>query len=184
MENTINGKVMVGFDVKALKEAIDKINIAQGVVAKMVLGRDPSFISNSCTRGTMNKDDLKKLCEFLSLEYDKIIIKPEPKKEEPKSEHPATSIAHGQAVDTLIIGLNSLYEIEKQNNKLMQDILKELQINNTKTNRLENALGQIVSHTLVIRDTMNNSVVSYLRDTKSGVAVITGRMKDLLNKFK
>lgn len=183
MENTINGKVMVEFNVKMCKEAMDKINIAQGVVSKMVLGRDPSFISNSCARGTMNKDDLKKLCEFLSIEYN-TIIKPEPKKEEPKSEHLATSIAHGQAVDTLIIGLNSLYELEKQNNKLMQDILKELQVNNTKTNRLENALGQIVSNTLVIRDTMNNSIVNYLRDTKSGVAVISGRTKELLGKFK
>lgn len=174
-------KVMVVFDVSTIKAAISKSSISQKVITKMVLNRDPSFLSNSYTRGTMNKEDLKKLCEFLSLDYDSVVVA---QAETTPAKDKTTAIAHGQSIDTLIVGLNAIYEIEKENNKLLTDLLQELKVSNTKAGRFENIMGQVHSNILIMKESMSKDMIPYIRDTKTATATMSGRMKELLSKFK
>lgn len=176
MEVTNSGKVMVAFDVATVKEAINKSGISQKVITKMVLNRDPSFLSNSYTRGTMNQPDLKKLCEFLSLDYSVVATAEVSNDVKPS--------VHNQSVDTLIVGLNSIIELEKANNALLTELLQELKVSNTKASRFENIMGQVHSNILILKESMGKDVVPYLRDTKTATATISGRMKELLGKFK
>ena len=84
-------------------------------------------------------------------------------------------------LDTLILGLNQLYEMQKLQNEGVNNLLEQIKITNTKINRLENALGQIVNHSIAIKDPLTNQHNS-IRDIKSSTATINGRVRDILNQ--
>ncbi len=175
--------IVTRFDAEALNNAITKSGISRKNIATMVLKRDQSYISNACKKGTINPSDLRKLCEFLSLDYNMVVIMEKPKAEVVPTKEKAQA-ADNKLLETLIISLNSLLETEKQNQKLLGEILQEVKVNNTKTNRLENAMGQMVSSTLVVKEAVTGDLMNYVRDTKSSTATISGRVKDLLNELK
>lgn len=175
---TVTEKV-TRFDAKKVDDALRAMKLGKNKLSTLVLGRDASYMSGAITSGKCNKDDLKKVCEFLSLDYDSIIITDN---EIPKTENPKTP-KEVVNFDALIIGVNQLYQIEKQNGEIMQNILQELKVSNTKTNRLENLIGQIHTNTISIKDN-TKEIENVSRETKSGVMTIAGRVRDMLAKFK
>ena len=168
------------FDSKAVETAIKKCGIPKGKLSTMVLGRDASYLSNATIQGKCNKEDLKKLCEFISLDYNAIVIVDEPK---PQPAEKRQSVGNDANIDLLIVGLKNLCEIEQANGAKLDAILTEIRGTNTKLNRIENAVGQAVSNVIEVKNTTNaNNTI--LKDLKSTGAVISGRLRDMVAKFK
>ena len=167
------------FNAEVVSEAINKCGIPKNKLSSMVLGRDQSYISNALAQQKCNKEDLKKLCEFISIDYESVVIEDTP---QPKEESKPT-VGNNTNVDMLIVGLNKLCEIEAENGEKLDAILEQIKVTNTKTNRLENALGTAVSNIIEIKNTTNDNN-SILKDLKSQGAVISGRLRDMVAKFK
>lgn len=168
------------FNAEALEKAIKKIGIGKNKLSTMVMGRDASYLSNAITNGRANKEDLKKLCDFLSLDYDSVVIdKPQPETVDKPKSTPKDIVN----LDALILGVNQLYQIEKTNSETMKEILEQLRVTNTKINRLENALGQTVSNVIEIKNTTNNNNTA-IKEIKSSCNTMQGRLRDMINKFK
>ena len=179
---TITEKV-TRFDVETVEKALRKIGIPKNKISTMVLGRDASYLSNALCNEKCNKEDLKKLCEFLSLNYDSVIIVEAPEVVEEKKPEPTKTPKDVVNLDALIIGINQLYQIEKSNNVLLKDMLEQIKISNTKVGRLENVIGQIHTNIIVAKKDVDE-IKSLVRETKSSTAIISGRVKDMLAKFK
>lgn len=181
MGASIYGKTTY-FDTTAIKKVITDCGIPYNKISTMVLNKDASYLSNAISAGKMNTDCLKSLCAFLSLEYDDIVvvIEPEKPKKQEVTEVPTTNIPQ---LDVLIVGLNQLYETQKLEAECLKNILEQTKITNTKINRLENALGQIVNHAIAIKDQQTN-IHNNIRDIKSSTATISGRTKDIYNKVE
>ena len=71
-----------------------------------------------------------------------------------------------------------MYENQKKMVELMEQMLVEIKALSVKQNRLENALGQIVQNSLIIKDTTDK-----LHDDNSNIRstlnLISGRAKDI-----
>lgn len=167
---------MVKFNSDAIQKAIKDSSIPMNKLSKLVINRDPTYVSKAVADGKCNKEDLKKLCEFLDVKYDEVIMLDEETTVKPK-------VGNDTNVDMLIVGLNKLCEIEAKNAEKLDLILTELKATNTKSNRIENALGQIVGNVIEIKNT-ENANNGLLKDLKSTGAVLSGRLRDLLGKFK
>ena len=170
----------VQFKGEELRSAIDKMGLTMNKVSTMILGLDQSYVSKACKQGSMNDIYLRKLCEFFSLDYDSIIIKPEPPKlglEPVMPQNPTTA-----PLETLIVGLNTVYEQHKETNEILKELLVEIKALNVKQNRLENALGQIVSNSIAMKEHIveMKEQHNYL---KSQANITNGRLKDLVNVF-
>lgn len=170
------------FDTTVVENAIKNCGITKQKLSTMVLGKDASYLSNAVNTGKINTELLKKLCEFLSLEFDKTVVVMEDKQTPQKEQkQPEVTVQNIPQLDTLILGLNQLYEIQKLQNEGINNLLEQIKITNTKINRLENALGQIVNHSIAIKDTLTNQY-NNIRDIKSSTATINGRVRDILNQ--
>lgn len=182
MNNNGAGAVYVPIKVDVLWSAIKGSGITAGNLATMVLNRDKSYLTTVKTRGTMVKEDLEKLCTFLSVNIDDVLIKEEkPVVKEPVK--PASNQSANAQLDMLIVGLNKMYEAQRLQNETLNNLLIEVKAGNAKTNRLENALGQIIPNLIQIKTTVDNSR-DLIRDIKSTGATISGRLRDLIGKFK
>ena len=170
----------VQFNGEAVKLAIKKMGLTMDKLSTMVLGLDQSYVSKACIQGRIREEHLKKLCDFMSLDYDSVIIKPEPPKPEPKAEPQVTPTS--VSLETLVVGLNTVYEQHKETNGMLKELLVEIKALNVKQNRLENALGQIVSNSIAMKEHIveMKEQNNYL---KSQANITNGRLKDLVNVF-
>ena len=176
----------VEIDQDKLNVAISKCNIAKDKLSTMVLNKNNSYIAQSIIRGTFDIEALKKLCSFLNVEYESVIKKSETPLVVPEVKSDDVSAK----METLIVGLNTLYEeqksIHEDNQKLaeiMTQMLQELKVLNAKQNRLENALGQIVSNVLIVKDN-SNKVLDRETEIKSQINLVSGRVKDIIEIAK
>ena len=62
------------FDTTVVENAIKICGITKQKLSTMVLDKDASYLSNALSNGKINTESLKKLCEFLSLEFDKTVV--------------------------------------------------------------------------------------------------------------
>lgn len=176
---TASGEV-VRIDFEKLENHIKEIEgsrFAGTRIAEFIMGYDKTYWTAMKKDKKCNIKGLDKLCAYYNLNKNDYIVIEEVKAESTPEKKEVLNI------DTLIVGLNQIYEIEKQNSELMTEILEQLKIVNTKTNRLENALGQTVSNVIEIKNTTNNSN-GLLKDLKSTGAVVSGRLRDMVAKFK
>lgn len=167
---------VVKFNSEIMQKAVKDSGVTMSKLSKLVINRDQTYVSKALTDGKCNKDDLKKLCEFLDVKYDDVIMLDEATTTKPV-------IGNNANLDLLIAGLNRLCEIEKANGEKLDNILTEIKSTNAKTNRLENALGQVVGNVIEIKNT-ENANNGLLKDLKSTGAVISGRLRDMVGKFK
>ena len=167
---------VVKFNSEIMQRAIKDSGITMNKLSRLVINRDPTYVSKAMNEGKCNKDDLKKLCEFLDVKYDEVIMLDESTATKPV-------VGNDANIDLLIAGLNRLCEIEKANGEKLDAVLTEIKATNTKTNRLENALGQVVGNVIEIKNT-ENANNGLLKDLKSTGAVISGRLRDMVGKFK
>lgn len=167
---------VVKFNSEIVQKAIKDSGVTMSKLSKLVINRDQTYVSKALIDGKCNKDDLKKLCEFLDVKYDDVIMLDESTTVKPV-------IGNNANLDLLVAGLNRLCEIEKANGEKLDNILTEIKSTNTKTNRLENALGQVVGNVIEIKNT-ENANNGLLKDLKSTGAVISGRLRDMVGKFK
>lgn len=180
----VQNQTYVTIDVEKLWKSIKACGISAGNLATMVLNRDKSYLTTVKTRGTMIEQDLIKLCAFLSIKVEDITIKPPVKEEsEPILKNEKTTLNTAPQLELLILGLNQIYEAQKLQNEAINNMLIEIKATSTKINRLENALGQIVTNSIQIKENTGDSR-DLLRDIKSTGAIISGRLRDLIGKFK
>lgn len=162
-------------DVKLLT-AIKKSGITMTKLSVMVLGRGNTYISEALRDKRCNKEDLMKLCSFLDLNYDDVVITEIPKIEVEKTPSEVINL------DALILGVNQLYQIEKANNELMTQMLEQMKVTNAKLARMENITGQTHANVIQIKDSIKESI-SVQREEKSSVATMSGRLKDIHSYF-
>ena len=158
---------------KHIKE-IEGKNFKGVKISTFILGADQTYYSKSINSGTININQLDKLCAYYDLDKNDYIVTTE----EPKPVTIDSTSNNGQ-LDTIIVGLNVLYEAQKQNNELMSQMLEQLKIVNTRVNRLENAIGQIVSNSIQIKE-LGEEAYKETKEVKSSVAIINGRVRDIL----
>ena len=89
-------------------------------------------------------------------------------------------------MDTVLVGIQVMYEEQKKTNELISELLKEIKAQNVKMDRVEkristveNAVGQILPKLIIVND-HEEDIVQYLRDIKSSTAILNGRTKDIL----
>lgn len=140
-------------------------------ISEFIMGCDKTYWNYMKSTGRCNKKCLEKLCSYYNLKVDEYTAVEKPVEAKPTST--------GLNVDTLIVGVNQLYQIEKANNELMTQILEQLKISNTKVNRLENAIGQILANSIQIKES-NDDILKENKEVKSSVAIINGRVRDIL----
>lgn len=170
----------VKIDGKKVRDAIAKTGLSLDRISTVVLNRDQSYISKATNRNAIGIAELKKLCEFLALDYDSLVIQ----KEEPVTANQTKETNLSQAsLETIIVGTNLMYENQKKMIEVMEQMLIEIKALNAKQNRLENALGQIVQNTVVLKENTTKSIEK-ANDLKSTVNIISGRVKDLTQTFQ
>lgn len=180
MENERITERVTYFKVEPVKKAIEDSKIPMVKISTMILGMEQTYVSKSLRDGKINKDKFKVLCDFFGLEYDNLIITPIPKVvTEEKKELPTPSQVIN--LDALILGINNLYQIEKDNAELMKQLVEQVRATNVKLGRFENLLGQMHASTLGIKENTKD-IESLCRDTKSSIAGIAGRVRDIAQK--
>lgn len=164
----------VNINVQYLGEAIDNCKIPAIKLSTSVMGKGSTYISEMLRSGTSNPDALKKLCDFLSLDYTKAVDIPSKAVEVDSS---------NINLDAVILGITQLYKIEQANNELMTEILQELKVANQKSARLEGIVQTAVS-SLASMKINSDELKPVVREIKSSTATINGRVKDLISSFK
>lgn len=170
-------KDTVLIDSDKLLESIKKSGITMIKLSTVVLGRGATYISEALRDSRCSLADLKKLCDFLDLKYEGIVKAPETPAVADEQKAPAPTIN----LDALILGINNLYQIEKDNAETMKQLLEQVRATNVKLGRFENLLGQMHANTIGIKDN-TKELESVMRDTKSSVAGIAGRVRDIAQK--
>ena len=164
-------------------EGIKKSGIAQDKLSVMVLGKNNGFISQSILRGTFDAEQLQKLCSFLGLEYEECIIKDVPKKREEPVVAEKKSTDATPHLETLIVGMNTMYEMQKEYTEAIKELLVEIKALNQKQNRIENALGQIVQNTIILKEN-TSKIADSTNAVRSQMNLANGRLKDLVDGSK
>lgn len=175
-------KETVVFDSDKLLAAVKSSKITRAKLSTMVLNRGDTYISDAIRDSRCNSEDLKKLCDFLDLKYDDIIV---PKETATEDDKPTEVKTPSQIVnlDALILGINNLYQIEKDNAEIMKQLLEQVRATNVKLGRFESLLGQMHVSMLAIKENTKD-IEGVNRETKSSVAGIAGRVRDLTQQFK
>ena len=163
-----------------LSAAIKKSGVTMTKLSKLVLNRGDTYISEDLRDSRCNGDALKKLCDFLDLKCDDIIVPKETATEDDNSTEIKT-LSQVVNLDALILGINNLYQIEKDNAETMKQLLEQVRATNIKLGRFENLLGQMHANTIGIKDN-TKELENVMRDTKSSVAGIAGRVRDIAQK--
>lgn len=174
------GDVYVKFNGELVRSTIKKMGLTMDKISTMVLGTDQSYTSKACNTGRINDVYLRKLCEFLSLNYDTVLIADVLKESATKSvasNNPEVAIPH---LETLIVGMNTMYEIQKEYSATMKDLLVEIKALNAKQNRIENALGQLVQNSIITKEN-TNKICDSANSIRSQLNLANGRLKDLVD---
>lgn len=166
--------MVVKFDSDKVRKMIKEKDISQQTIAELVLNVTSSAFYNYLTRGEMEKEKLIKLCKLIGTSIDNVMI------DAPKPEKIETT-ENGKTLETILLGLNQVFQMQKEYNETMKNLLIEIKALNTKQNRLENALGQIVVNTLGSRDN-SEKMLGKMTDTNSTLNIISGRVKDMWKK--
>ena len=178
--NVITDK-MTYFKVEDVKKAIDASNIPMFKISTMILDMEQTYVSKALRDGKINKDKLKTLCDFFGLEYDKIATTPTPKADTvQKTVNTPSQVIN---LDALILGVNQLYQLEKTNSELMTQLLEQVRATNVKLGRFENLIGQMHAGTLAIKEN-TKEIENVMRENKSSVAGIAGRVRALSQRFE
>lgn len=167
----------VEFDVNKVRKAVEICGTPGVKLSQFVLGKSPEFISKCLSTGRMEIEALKKLCEFLSLKYDDVLIEMPEIKSTQKDDNLKTSL------DLLLVAMTELTEHVKKQNEMLEEIVTQSKANNVKSNRFENALGQTVSNTIAIKDTLAD-IVKQGNERNSALNMTTGRLKDIYENTK
>lgn len=180
----------VNFNVEKLKEAIEASGIPATKLSSMVLNRGTAYISNTCDvkGGRMGREDLERLCKFLDISFDALVIKDEPKPVE-KVDAPVDK-AKAEQLDTLVVGLNVIFEEFQKLNALMDTLAREQKVTNTVLSRMEqrlgsidNSNGQILAKAIKSNDN-EEEISEAVGKIKSGISIIQGRTKDILESVE
>lgn len=67
--------------------------------------------------------------------------------------------------------------------ELMKQLVEQVRVTNVKLGRFENLLGQMHANTIGIKDN-TKELENVMRENKSSVAGIAGRVRDLAQQFK
>ena len=178
----LDGKFVVP-NADVIWSAIKKSGIPQDRLSVMVLGKNSAYISQALSRGTFERENLKKLCEFLGINYDDAVVKVSTKKEDvvvASNNNTEVTIPH---LETLIVGMNTMYEMQKEYSATMKDLLVEIRALNTKQNRIENALGQLVQNSIITKEN-TNKICDSTNAIRSQLNLANGRLKDLVDGVK
>ena len=175
-----DGKFVVP-NADVIWSAIKKSGIPQDRLSVMVLGKNSAYISQALSRGSFERENLKKLCEFLGINYDDAVVKVAPKEDVAvASNNTEVTIPH---LETLIVGMNTMYEMQKEYSATMKDLLVEIRALNTKQNRIENALGQLVQNSIITKEN-TNKICDSTNAVRSQLNLANGRLKDLVDGVK
>ena len=190
---TFRKGVTINVDGRKLDYDIKKIegkNFKGTRISTFILKRDFSYYSKVVRTGVCNVDDFKTLCAYYELKEDDYIIKKEEPTKVTSAETASKTPSQIVNLDALIVGINKMYQIQKDNSGIMLEMLQELENANKKINSLENALGQIVNNIIPIKENTDavrsdaSKMVNTLAETRSAVNIIQGRIKELNGKFK
>lgn len=164
----------VNVNVDYVRKVVDDFGIPATKLSVSVMGKGSTYISEMLRTGIANPDALKKLCDFLSIDYTKAIDVPSNAVE---IDSPNVNL------DAVILGITQLYKMEQANNEIMAEILQELKVANQKSARLEGIVQTAVSSMASIKIN-SDEMKPVIRDIKSSTATINGRVKDLISSFK
>ena len=171
------------FDGAKVRSALEKMNVSLEKVSTLVLGKEGSYISKTTNKGRIQIEDLKKLCEFCSIRYEDVIVAPpDPTVTTQVVENKSDSLTVAP-LETVIVGLNTMYENQNKMCAVLDQLLVELKALNVKQNRLENALGQAVTNMLIVKEN-TNKIVDAQNHLKSQSNIISGRARDLVQIFQ
>lgn len=186
----IKGELAEGYvriNGEKIKAELKKRYVSMKSLSIFVLDQDPSTLRYQLTHGSMHEDKFKKLMEYLKIPEKKrndFLDIEEVEVPVPKTEAHKESTNH-EALDLLVVGVNTLYETQTDGNKLLKDILQELKVSNQKleriekkVNTIENATGQILSKEIISNET-SDDILKNLQDVKSTVNIIKGRTTDI-----
>lgn len=174
-------------------EGIKRAGITQDKLSTMVLGKNASYISQSISRGSFDAENLRKLCEFLSISYDECVVS-EIKRAEKVELSTGENADIVPYIQTLVAGLNTMYESQKEYAETMKQYVErvgvlikglsdEVKTINAKQNRLENALGQIVQNSLITKE--NTAKVSdSVSAVRSQLNIANNKLKELVDLEK
>ena len=178
----------VRFNTDIVKRRLSESGNSSIKLSTMLLNKSSNYISGSLDRGRMGEEELKKLCKFIDVKYEDVVIIPseEPVKEpEAKSSSGNAGYDYNDKIDLLTVGVNTLYETQSDTNALLKDLIQELRATNTKLERMEKrinsietAAGQVVSKVIVANES-HTEVSGHLREIKSTLAIVKGRTKDI-----
>ena len=183
------------FNAETVKEKILESGTSYAKLSTLVLDRSPSYIGNCLERGVMSEDELKKLCKFIDLKYNDVLIKDEPKTKTPVKKEEKSDAAgvpakdYSDKIDLLTVGLETLYTGQVETNKLLKELIQEIKVSNQKLERLEkkvntieNATGQTYTRSIAISEHTGNTN-EHLREIKSTLATIKGRSTDIRDEL-
>jgi len=168
-------------------ESIKKSGISQDKLSTMVLGKNSAYISQSISRGSFDAENLKRLCEFLGVEYETCIVSDVPKKAETVELSTGENADVVPYIQTMVAGLNTMYNMQKEYIESMKSAIKELTEEikslNAKQNRLENALGQIVQSSLITKENTGKAVDT-MSAVRSQMNMANSKLKELVDGSK
>lgn len=182
----------VKINSEKLRKALEDFGIPITRLSSMVLNRCNSYISGCLKDQSMAKEDFESLCKFINVKAaDYVLTEPSPitkaveKKVEKVSERTVEAIDYNNKIDTLIVGLNVLYEEQSNTNQLLTQLLQEIKVSNAKFDRMEkrvgsidNASGQILSKVIGLKE-HGEEVDDALVKIKSALNTISGRAGDI-----
>ena len=183
----------VKFNNDIIAKKLEEKGVSGKKVSSVILERSSNYISSCLKRQLIGEKELKRLCMFLDVNYDDVLII-EPEIVEEKVEEVVKNNAvpdstcipdYNDKIDLLTVGINTLYEGQCETNNLLKELIQEIKVTNQKlerveqkVNTIENAVGQTVSKSIMILDTQKN-IETHLRDAKSTLAIIKGRTTDI-----
>ena len=176
----VAGVEYVSFEPEKIKVALKSCGVQITKVSALVLGKSPEYISKALSTGRMDTEALKKFCEFLSVKYDDIILT-EPKA--PKAKPAQVDDNLKTTLDLLLVAMTDVSEQLKKQNELMEEIVTQVKASSVKANRFENAVGQTLSNTIAIKDTLTD-IVKQGNERNSALNMVTGRLKDIYENTK
>lgn len=173
----------VNINASKIRGKIDSCGITMGNLSTMVLNCEGSYVSKSLNVGRFNIDKLTKLCEFLNLNVDDVIVQTVEEKKPEKPVEVKSDASISPQLETMIVGLNTIYETQRKMCELLEQVLTEIKCTNAKQNRLENALGQIVQNTIILKEN-TSKIVDTQNHLSSQANIVSGRTRDIVQAFQ
>ena len=179
-----------------LKNALEDSPISVSKLSSMVLNRGTSYISGCIRDSSMGEEDLNTLCRFLNLKPADYILTEHTesnhltnKKTEKEQKNTSETIDYNSKLDTLIVGLNVMYEEQSKTNKLLQQLIEMMSNNGNKIENIEqriksidNSSGQTLAKITEMKE-YEEEIADSIIKLKSSVNTVSGRTNDILRKI-